>query len=712
MWFKYALHYLAKSNINKNPINFVPQHAREIFNQLRLRDKRIIVQHTIPPEAICSIFSYIMPEHIKSKFKQNIFTRDNPQNNQEFTEEIKNIILDNQDQLNKMLSNKKIMHLLSANLVQSREARERALNQCFFSTNIVATKFYIKSDIQLIFSIPIIFFAETQIMLFGDQFYDYLKKKYNYYNETRNFEQMVEFINLDEEIEKIEETIYERLKEIGEKEITIINAIDMRYLLGISVNQEFIYLNPHCNNVNYNEIFYKPYVEDDEDGDGYLNSGFSVNNKIRISDNELIDVINDTKKDRDKERIYFSNISPNIAYQYALYVDRGIHVITKREVCKDPYCAYWYARDVEKPLKQLSDEIRKVVCQDPKIALEYAKNIELPLKQLSNEIRNAVCQDPKIAWEYAKNIELPLKQLSNEIRNAVCKNPYYAYYYARDVELPLGQFSDEIRNTVCQDPKIALEYAKNIELPLKQLSNEIRNVVCKNPYYAYYYARDVELPLGQFSDEIRNAVCHNSECALQYALAIEKPSRKLSDEIRKAVCKNPSHAFKYTIDVEKPLRKLSDEIRNAVCQDSKIALEYAKNIELPLKKLSNEIRNAVCKEPFHALEYAIDVELPLGQFSDEIRNAVCKNRSSAWQYAVNIELPLKQLSAEIRNAVCKEPFYAYVYARDVELPLGQFSDEIRNAIYQDDYLKLQYEIEILNSPAKSNPNCEGNPIHS
>jgi hypothetical protein len=579
MWFKYALHSLAESNLNKNPISFVPNHAKEIFNQLRLRDKRIIVQHTIPPEAFCSVFSHIMPKHIKNKFKQNIFTKDNLQNNQELTEEIKNIVLDNQDRLNKILSNKKVMHLLSANLVQSREKRKQALHQCFFSTNILAKKEYIGSDIQLIFSIPIIFFAETQIMLFGDQFYNDLKNKYNYYNETPCFAPRAKFINLNEEIEKTEEMIYERLKWIGKTEITIINAIDMKYLLGISVDQEFIYLNPHCNNVNYNEIFCKPHIKDDN-----LISGFNVNDKMHVSDNKLIDIINDTKKDRDidKERIYFSNISPEIAYQYALNVDRGIHVITRRAVCQNESIAYKYAKDIELPLRQLSDEIRQAVCQHPYSAYNYAKDIELPLKQLSNEIRNAVCKDSETAYDYALHIELQLKQLSDEIRNAVCKDPYDAYKYAKDIELPLKQLSNKVRNTVCQDPEIAYDYAIYVEKQLGEFSDEIRNSVCQDPKTAYDYAIYVERPLGEFSDEIRNAVCKDPETACDYAKHIELPLKQLSNEIRDAVCQDPAIAYDYAKDVELPLGQLSDKIRNAAYQDPYSAYMYHTYIEKPL----------------------------------------------------------------------------------------------------------------------------------
>jgi hypothetical protein len=480
MWFKYAITH-SEFYSYKNPPNFVSDRARKIFNQLKARDRRIVVQHTIPPQALCSIFYPIMPDCIKSKFKQNTFIKDNEQNLLS-TEEIKDIILNEQNQINELFSNNQIISLLSPNLTKSIEYRKQALHQCFFSTDISIKKDYIKSPIQLIFSIPIIFFAEAQILLFGNQFHHWLKEKYNYFNEGYDFLDYDEVrkVNLNDDIEKIENFIYYNLISDGQLEITTIHLINMKYLFGIAINGEFIYLNPYCTKVNYEDIFYKSYVREEFIGDyeadkeriDILIPSFSINQEVQVPISELNQFKN---LSNDKERKYFSKISPRVAYEYAFKIDKKPHPVTIKAVCKEPEFAYYYARDVELPLGELCQEIRESVCKDPEFAYYYAIDVELKLNQLSQEIKMAVCKNPIFSANYAREVELPLRKLSREIREAACRNLNSASYYLKHVEKPLGQFSEEIKNAICKDERGTERYNAIIKgLPIPIIKPVIR----------------------------------------------------------------------------------------------------------------------------------------------------------------------------------------------------------------------------------------------
>jgi len=86
----------------------------------------------------------------------------------------------------------------------------------------------------------------------------------------------------------------------------------------------------------------------------------------------------------------------------------------------DLWCAYWYARYID---KKPTDETRTVACETPQCAYCYARDID---KGPTDETRTASCRGSDGAYWYARYID---KKPTDETREAANKAPYYKQEY-------------------------------------------------------------------------------------------------------------------------------------------------------------------------------------------------------------------------------------------------------------------------------------------
>lgn len=160
--------------------------------------------------------------------------------------------LQNQDDPRKLM-------MLSTQLLgtSANEGRGTAHQQVFFSTN-PDFKDWLADDeraVQMVFEVPLFNLLETQILIFGQPFEQWLIEKYDYNNEE--FNQMDELkeqrrmisktktINFEQDLNGIIKDLKIILNEIGQTELTSLNILPMRYLVGIrNINNDFIYINP------------------------------------------------------------------------------------------------------------------------------------------------------------------------------------------------------------------------------------------------------------------------------------------------------------------------------------------------------------------------------------------------------------------------------------------------------------------------------------
>ena len=64
-------------------------------------------------------------------------------------------------------------------------------------------------------------------------------------------------------------------------------------------------------------------------------------------------------------------MTPEEAYEYAL--EHGHNDETRKFACKDPECAYKYARDVDKTPR---DDTREAVCKNSRYAYSYIREVD------------------------------------------------------------------------------------------------------------------------------------------------------------------------------------------------------------------------------------------------------------------------------------------------------------------------------------------------
>jgi hypothetical protein len=110
------------------------------------------------------------------------------------------------------------------------------------------------------------------------------------------------------------------------------------------------------------------------------------------------------------------------------------------------------------PIRYLNNEelsiLRSAAVQYPELAYEYAFYVD---KKPTNETRSAACQHPELAYWYALSVDL---NPTNKTRSAACQHPEYAYMYARYVD---RKPTDETRSAAGQYPEFAYKYAKYVD---------------------------------------------------------------------------------------------------------------------------------------------------------------------------------------------------------------------------------------------------------
>lgn len=96
----------------------------------------------------------------------------------------------------------------------------------------------------------------------------------------------------------------------------------------------------------------------------------------------------------DETRIGASK-NPDVAYDYARFIDKASHPVTRQGACYNPYIAFCYARDIEGP----HDDTRRASSKDPDFALSYALVVD---KTDHPVTREATCRDNWTKAEYTR----------------------------------------------------------------------------------------------------------------------------------------------------------------------------------------------------------------------------------------------------------------------------------------------------------------------
>jgi hypothetical protein len=137
-------------------------------------------------------------------------------------------------------------------------------------------------------------------------------------------------------------------------------------------------------------------------------------------DSTISDVIKDSvyegflsgKQDADLVPFYVSRTKDK--------ADRFVQIIVARGTAKD---AYEYCRNVEEPV----DCLRTKACTDPNVALNFAKYID---NKWHEETRKAVLRYAETAYDYADYFQ----RGDDELRAVACKSPNTAMNYALSVD--------------------------------------------------------------------------------------------------------------------------------------------------------------------------------------------------------------------------------------------------------------------------------------
>ena len=140
----------------------------------------------------------------------------------------------------------------------------------------------------------------------------------------------------------------------------------------------------------------------------------------------------------------------------------------QEKACKDPYSAYYFAKNVE------GADIK--ACQEAVKGSEYEKMLQDLI-------------DKKKKENYTESMDYEFLKKQEE----ACKDPFYAYYFAKDVP---GADISVCQEAACKDSHYAYLFAKNVEGADIKICQEF---ACKGPFSAYEFA--LHVPGADILDE-------------------------------------------------------------------------------------------------------------------------------------------------------------------------------------------------------------------